>query len=361
MVVVSSSSSGQSARLRGGSWLPKHKCADPQIGREDAQRGGITFPGSAKTTRLATKPGISLREEVVEEGGGDRRAVSWARATREWRAWLKEAKDTRAVFENEEGEQASVPLENRFMGSRQKAVYAKFHDVARGAREAYGDRLNTAMLTFTASTKSGAGDWDRTPGNHLDDLLGSWPAVRRELHRVLGAREWEYARILEPHESGHAHVHLAVFVRGPVTGEMFRPVMRAHVENTMAAGWEAHRPEGDAVSVRGSRESGAIENVAAYLSSYVMNYGEDALEGEEHEQRFNALLWATGRRRWSLSAGAQEWAAFEPPESVGDWEMVAVEIRGAKYDVSPKSNTTVFLDLDESGSGLDPPPDRGVV
>ena len=341
--------------------LPEHNRADPEIGRESARFAKIDFSSSSETRRLATKPGIGLREEVVEEENGDRRSVSWAEATRRWREWLKEARETRAIFENEEGGEVAVPLENRFMESRQKEVYAKFHDVARGAREQYGKALATVMLTFTASTTSGAGDWDRCPANHLDDLLGSWSAVRRELHRVLDGREWEYARILEPHESGHAHVHVAVFLKGSIGAEEFRPVMGAHVDHTLAAGWEAHRPEGDAVSVHDGRETGqgAVENIAAYLSSYVMEYGQEALEASEEEQRFNALLWATGRRRWSLSSGAQEWAAFEAPEHGGEWELSKIEVRGAEYPIRDGGEPPVRLELDESGAGLDPPPDRG--
>lgn len=349
---------GQSAETGVVSRPPKHKCADPENRPERPATPRIEYGTSAKTTRLATKPGIKLREEAIEDEGDEWRAKSWKEVTKEWRSWLKEARETRAVFENEDGDEVAIPLENRFMESRQEAVYAKFHDVARGAREEYGQALNTVMLTFTASTKSGAGDWDRTPGNHLDDLLGSWSAVRRELHRVLDDRDWEYARVLEPHKSGHAHVHLALFVRGPVREGAFRSVMRKHVDNTMAAGWDAHRPEGDAVSVHDGRENESMENIAAYVASYVMNYGEEALDAEEHEQRFDALLWATGRRRWSLSSGAQEWAAFEPPERPGEWELTKIEVRGTEYPIRDGGEPVVRYELGEGGAGLDPPPRR---
>lgn len=353
---------GQSAKLADVSRLPERKCADPEIRPESRFHRGIEYSTSAKTRRLATKPGIGLREEVVErEEGGDLRSVSWAQATDEWREWLQEAEDTRAIFENEEGAEVAVPLENRFMESRQERAYAKFHDVARGAREQYGKTLTTVMLTFTASTKSGAGDWWRTPGNHLDDLLGSWSAVRRELHRALDDRAWEYVRVLEPHKTGHAHVHLALFVSGPVEPEDFRGVMETHVDHTMAAGWEAHRPEGDAVNVHDGRHADSVENVAAYIANYVMDWGEGALDAEEHEQRFNALLWATGRRRWSMSDGAQEWAAFEGPEAAGEWELTKIEVRGAEYPIRDGAEPVERYELGDSAAGKDPPPDRGGV
>ena len=351
-----------SARISDVSRLPEHKRADSEKRPESRFHREIEYSSSAKTRRLATKPETSLREEVIgETDGGDRRAISWAAATDEWREWLQEAKDTRAIFENQDGREKAVPLENRFMQERQKRTYAKFHDVARGAKERFGEALTTVMLTFTASTTSGAGDWDRCPANHLDDLLGSWPAVRRELHRALDDRAWEYVRVLEPHESGHAHVHVALFIGGPVKPERFRPVMGAHVENTLAAGWEAHRPEGDAVSVHDGRHSERVENIAAYVANYVMSWGEDAIEAPEHEQRFDALLWATGRRRWSMSDGAQEWAAFEEPEAEGEWELTKIEVRGAEYPIRDGGEPVTMLDLDDSAAGKDPPPDRGGV
>jgi len=91
----------------------------------------------------------------------------------------------------------------------------------------------------------------------------------------------------------------------------------------------------------------------------VMEYGQESLEAPEEEQRFNALLWATGRRRWSLSNGAQEWAAFEEPESEGEWDLVAVEVIDQEYPITDGGEPPVVVELDESGAGLDPPPDRG--
>lgn len=355
-------SMGQSAQSGGPSRLPKHKCADREDGQHSPSTRRIEYVRSSRTTRLATKPGIKLREEAIAESGdGARRSRSWAAVTREWRDWLAEAKQSAAVFEGtdpETGERREVtaPLENRFMQTRQRRLYGKLKDVERGARRAYGKRLSTVMLTFTASARSGAGDWSRCPANHLDDLLGSWSAIRRALKRALGGRRFEYARMLEPHKSGYAHVHLAVFVEGPIRAEQFEPVMRAHTRNCLPAGWEAHRPEGDAVSVREG-----VENIGAYLSSYLMEWDEEAAGAPENVQRFNALLWATGRRRWSLSSGAQEWAAWSPPDREGapiDWEMTHIEIREECYPIDEGGGGVLRLALDDSAAGRDPPPVR---
>lgn len=349
-----------SAQTGGPSRPPKHKSADPANRPAGPSAAGIEYTGPAATTRLATKPDLELREEVTADSGSDRRAVSWASATDEWRDWLAETKEAAAVFEAHdpdagEDHEKVVPLENRFMEARQKRLYAKLKDVERGARREYGDALHTVMLTFTASTTSGAGDWERCPANHLDDLLGAWGAVSRELRRTLEGREWEYVRMLEPHGSGHAHVHLALFVRGPVEAGRFAPVMETHVENCMAAGWEAHDPAGDAVRVE--RE---VSNVGAYLSEYLMEWGEEALEAPEHVQRFNALLWATERRRWSASGGAREWAASPEREAPAlDWSLTHVEVGDQRHPVEDGGGEVVKLPLGDAAAGVDPPPDRG--
>ena len=340
--------------------LPKHNRADPQEAALEAATRRLGFDRRSSTTRLGTKPELSLREDVVVESEqGDRRARSWAAATREWRSWLSEAQETSAVFTgvNDEGEtkEITTPLENRFMESRQKQLYAKLRDLERGVRGEYGEWLTTAMLTFTASNMSGAGDWWRCPANHLDDLLGSWPAIRRALHRQLENREWEYARILEPHKSGYVHVHVAVFVRGDVPESLFAPVMDAHVRHCLPASEEAHRVEGDAVSI--NRD---VSNVAAYLSSYLMKWGEEPLDAPEHVQRFNALLWATGTRRWSVSNGAQEYMSFEPPEHESEYvyELTHIDVGTERYPIERGGGDVLMLELDHSAAGVDPPPVR---
>jgi hypothetical protein len=138
--------------------------------------------------------------------------------------------------------------------------------------------------------------------------------------------------------------------------------MEAHVDNCLPAAPEAHRVGGDAVSVRETGENG-LGNVAAYLASYLMEWGEEALEAPEHVQRFNALLWATERRRWSLSSGAQEWAAFdgESAEDALPWEMTHIEVRNERFPIEKGGGEIVRLTLSANGGGLDPPPDRGMM
>jgi hypothetical protein len=216
--------------------------------------------------------------------------------------------------------------------------YAKTQSLEGTLREKWGRLLNTAMVTLTASSTDEQGR-PRSPVDHLHDLLESWEAVRRALSRVLDGREWEYLAILEPHESGYVHIHLGVFVKGPVVAEQFQPVLDAHVRNCPTATSDAHSVfdedgEEDAVSVhRTASRPGdeGVENLGAYLAAYMAGeYGAEATEMPEYVRGFYATMWATGRQWFRPSNGAQE--LMKPPEGdeeddemlADDWSLVGV-------------------------------------
>lgn len=98
------------------------------------------------------------------------------------------------------------------------------------------------LLTLTASSGR-PGEWVAVV-DHLTELLSSWEADRRTLHRSLDdSLRWEYLMVVEPHESGYAHAHIAVFVDGEVSGETFEPVIDAHLRNCELAERGAHEYE----------------------------------------------------------------------------------------------------------------------
>lgn len=282
--------------------------------------------------RLTGRDGVKLREEVVEPVGQEELAVSWAEARDRWRKWFSERRGAGLVYENAAGERCTGPQETRFHESYSGRLYAKLKDLERGLTDAYGDRFHTALLTFTASSGR-PGEWVR-PVDHLDDLLSSWEAVRRALHRQMEGRRWEYLMVLEPHESGYPHVHVAVFVDGVVSAGEFEPVIDAHLRNCDRAGEEAHEYDSvitvKRVAQERDRDLGEIGNLGSYLGEYLGIYDGDPLDAPDHIQRFNALLWATGRQRWRPSNGAQEYMAFDPPEPTGLWELVGVTYDGGE-------------------------------
>jgi hypothetical protein len=299
-------------------------------------------PEKLSTERLAKQPesgtGEKLREEVVYDTWDGVASVSWGEATDRFRSWYDDQRKTEIVVRNEVGEVESFPTPNRFTPEYREMLYAKAQALERGLRGRWGKLLHTAMISLTASTTDESGE-PRPPVEHLNDLLGSWAAVRRELSRVLDGREWEYLAILEPHKSGYVHIHLGVFVKGPVVPEQFRPVLDAHLRNCEGAGEEAHRlfdedGEADTVSVRHvshpSRNDG-VENLGAYLAAYMAGeYGTEATEMPEYVQRFYAVMWATGRQWFRPSNGAQELMQPEEEEEgpALKWEVVGIAPEG---------------------------------
>jgi hypothetical protein len=91
----------------------------------------------------------------------------------------------------------------------------------------------------------------------------------------------------------------------------FEATMRSYTENVEAAGWDAHRPGGNAVSVShglGSEETDgeSLNNLASYITEYIGTFGERALDRPMHEQQFYAVTWATQTQRVTFSNGANE-------------------------------------------------------
>jgi hypothetical protein len=323
--------------------------ADPQNNRD-----------SLSTTRIAKRPGTEIREELTFDGHGVR-AISTAEAVDRWATWYEGQRDTAVVARNVAGERAAFRTPNRFTPEYREMLYARAQALERGLRKDWGSMLHTVMVTLTCSTTDEQGR-PKPLVDHLLELLSSWEAVRRALSRVFDGRDWEYLAILEPHESGHAHIHLGVFVRGPVVAEQFQDVLDAHLRNCPGAGEEAHQIGGESDSVRVKRashpsRSDGIENLGAYLASYMAGeYGAEATQMPCHVQRFYAAVWATGTQWFRPSNGAQEYMQppdeDDPGQSV-DWELVGI---------APDGDLEEVVEVDPEAAGgvdyrrLEPPP-----
>mgnify|MGYP006287245539 CR=1 FL=1 len=318
-------------------------------------------PSTADTLRtpLTERDGVTLREEVRDFGALDERATSTRGGVWRWRDYIEEKRGVSAVFENSKGDRVTGGDPHRFAPEYADKQYAKLKDLERGVRDDYGKRLHTAMLSFTCSTTDDSGE-PRPPVDHLLELDESRYAVDRALDRALEGRRWERLAILEPHKSGHLHLHMAVFVDGPVTRETFAPVIEAHLRNCPGAGEEAHRlhhpdPKKRVVSVNhvgGDRAENTIENLGTYLAEYLGTYGEDPLEASEYVQIANTVLWATQKRRWRPSRGAQKYMATNRTDDLlSDWELVAIrDGDGEEYEVSERSGGVATFT-----TGTDPP------
>jgi len=194
-------------------------------------------------------------------------------------------KTRRSSFHTLTGREIGGSQVHSFKTEYQERQCARAHDLEQGLRDRWGTTLYSAMFTLTCSSTDEEGEW-RPPLDQLNDLNASWESVRRELHRALDDRDWEYLAILEPHESGYAHTHVGVFVRGPVREERFEPVIDAHVSNSPGAEADAHDDAIDVQHAGDPASPGGIDSLGAYLTAYMtQDYGESALETPEYLQK----------------------------------------------------------------------------
>jgi hypothetical protein len=335
--------------------LSKTNRADSLNGRSQQ-----SIPESRKRP-LTDRDGITLRNEVRDLDHlniNENRPISWDLATDRWRNYILDKEDVQSVFENSVGDRIQGNKPHRFHPEYSSKQYAKLKDLERGISEAYGKRLHTTMLTFTASSTDDFGN-PLPPVDHLDGLLESWDSIRRSLDRVLDGTRYERLAILEPHKSGYIHIHMAVFVDGKVTSTQFEPVIESHVNNCDLAGWTAHDLEkDDTISVRHAGadrqpgynhalaegieyDSDTISELAIYLAEYLGTYGDDPLDTPEHIQSANAVLWATGRQRWRPSNGAQQHMSTDPRDPDSDWQLVGIETNDE------------FIPCENTGGGID--------
>lgn len=315
----------------GGPWLSKTNRADPS---NDGYR-----PSDRRSRKrpLTDRDGVTLRQEALDYStlDGDR-PISWNGAISQYRAYIEDRDGVKTVFESENGDTARGSDPHRFDPEYSNKQYAKLKDLERGLSDAYGKRLHTAMLTFTASSTP---DGELIPPvDHLDGLLESWDAIRRALSRALDGRRYERLAILEPHpgdgaNNGYLHIHMAVFVDGLITRGDLAPVIDAHLRNCDLARSEAHDVTDDStISIRHAGrdrdhdDDEALDELAIYLAEYLGTYGDDdPLDAPEHVQASNALLWMTGRQRWRPSNGAQQYMAYDAPETDVEWRLIGIE------------------------------------
>jgi hypothetical protein len=279
------------------------------LNRADLAIGSEDLPDAAGLRPLSVEPGRRLRDEAVHEVTGGTQARPWYAVVSEWRDWYDGYQRAHIEFEGPEGQTGRTQLENSYQPEYGKRYYAKLKDLERGIERRY-EGLTTVMLTFTASNRNANGGL-RCPADHMRDIMGGFDAARKQVHQALSGRNWEYARVWEPHDSGYGHLHMAVFVeddpeRRDLDAGDFEGAMRSHVENCGPAGWDAHDPAGSAVSLNSE-----VENLGSYISEYIGIFGEEALDRPMTEQAFYATCWATGTRRVDFSNGAHDMMAEE--------------------------------------------------
>lgn len=374
----------------GGPWPSKNNRQGPHEGAYTADTAVAPgdLPDGTGLRPLSVEPGRRLRDEAVHEVSDGVQARPWYAVVSEWRDWYDDYRRSNIEYEGPEGQTVRTELENSYMPKYGKRYYAKLKDFERGVEREF-EGLTTVMLTLTASHRNADGGW-RCPADHMRDIMDGYDAARKQLHQTLSGRNWEYARVWEPHDSGYGHLHVAVFVedeagRADLRAEQFEPVMNSHVRNCGPAGSEAHQVDGDDAAVSVNDD---VENLGSYISEYIGIFGDETLERPMKEQMFYAVTWATGTRRVDFSNGAQDLMSREqfrretglnPEERGGQslerWKETGDpdgDDGGSGWDVSAictvHSRRPEYADPTTGGvdrtaidgrEGMDPRPDRG--
>jgi hypothetical protein len=365
----------------GVTWPSEANRADPESAGADPSAPGIDDETGYRVYQILEKldddlarravsvtPDRKLRREVAREirgSDGSFKAKTTRGALKAFLKWAAEQLDSELVFQSESGEELRAPVPVSVSEEKAREYYGRLKDIER-AVVSDGSAPHTAMLTLTGSTESAEGD-PRCVVDHLREVQESWDVVRRELDRVMknrgferyggpdGPERWyEYATVVEPHKSGYAHFHVAVFTSHTVDRAMFAPVLGKHVEKCPIAAPEAHRVNGEdrSVSVNAvdptvdpddldpeSEESplGAVGNLGSYLAEYIGAFGDDDagfLERPVHELVFYMACWASETQRVRFSNGANRLARAgerirkgeevpEPDEE--EWKLKEIE------------------------------------
>jgi hypothetical protein len=374
------------------SWIHKHKSTEPSNSATagDSQLTDVLdsdqLPSkldrliqrehTSELRPLSVRGDIDLRAETISEDTGE--AHDWRTVTSSYRRWLDgyTGDDSGSLLlEDDEGERIRKPASVRFGPHRAKKEYARLHNLHQGLEEEF-ENLHIAMLSLTGSSRNDRGGY-RCPADHLHDLDASRDAVMSSLRRQLSDRRFCTAWILEPHKSGYVHRHLVVFVEGAVPRSLFHPVVDSHLNNCAVAGSPAHEYT-DCIDVKSvERESSdsadAVNSIAYYLTEYIADSFDAPQDVPDHVERFNALLWATGKRRVGYSQNAYEHiergyelhtGQTKNSADASGWRLVGyVDAEGDVHEVEPEGSRGVsFISPNSLSPQLldprgDPPPD----
>jgi hypothetical protein len=260
--------------------------------------------------------------------------------------------------EQNTGDVKVLPYNHRWTKQYREMVYAKLCGAERRLESIFGSGpVPTTMLSLTAAQTDSEGR-PRPPGEVLQDLLDGWDKFRRVIRRATEGYRTEYLRVVEPHQSGYPHLHVAIF--GVAKPSLQEKVREMWVEKYGVGGENAHE---NAVEIERGRGA-QVENAAAYLMKYL---GKTTVRetGEQQQvdgfRAFAALLWVTGKRQFSASEALSEAMVLDSGESSGggNWRFVGVA-QGINPGTYEGEEGADLLDHLESQIWR-PPPKRAIV
>jgi hypothetical protein len=340
----------------------------------EAQRSRLSYTNStnaeiarrkpSRKNRLTDRNGVSLRTDVRDFGSLDDRPVDWLKAEEKLINYDEEARETEIRFENTEtGDIAHSPVSHRFQPEYRERQFARFNDLVRTAQDEW-PVVHTTLIGLTAS--STPGDEQQAPVDHWEDCDRSNDAVKQAIRRIKNDHDAVCIEFVEAHpgdgtNGGYLHKHPVILSDHRLPDAALQKVLNAHVNNAPNARHDAHSlyqcVTRSRLSQRQDSEKAArdtISNLPAYLTGYLLDYGQRLEELPESQLAGAAVMWATGTQSVRPGAQAQQWMQLDPDDDAEDspWTIAGVERDG---EFIPADDTASGgVDRFTTG-GLDPP------
>ncbi|WP_248518018.1 replication protein [Salinarchaeum laminariae] len=317
---------------------------------------------------VSVRGGTKLREECTsEKREGGHRSKSWSDVLNEFLKWYNDYRHAHLVFDSPEGETVRSQMPNSHQPEYGDKYYARLKALERQITAEYDD-LQVAMLTLTGSMRNARGGW-RCPADHLRDVIDTWRpdrgrGVYHALRDALEGKRWEYTLVVEKHQNGYGHVHVAVFVDGSIEESDFHPVIDCHLRKCDIAHRDAHDyhhpdPEKRPISVREVdadldpdeyESTEDVGNVGSYIGEYVGAYGNSLFERSIEELAFRAVTWSTGTQVVRFSAGANQLINEE-------FDRISEDQPGSPPCSHPDSNSPKSAASESDSSGQNEAPE----
>ena len=333
--------------------------------------GGVELGGEielgdevAETIDWGEVPFSSDEVRATVSKGDTRTLETVSGALEAFRDYQADKEDSVLVLGDVDGDEVLViPHNHRWTPEYRQQTYAKLKAAERFVRRTWGEVVPTTLLTLTAPHKDENGEW-RAIADVMEDLSDGWDKARRVLDRELDGAKTEYLAVWEPHKTGYPHLHVIVFgAARPSVGEKIVDMWtERYVENASE--------NAQSVDVRRNR-SAQIENPAAYVMKYLSKTlareetdsdDSDGSPGVSGFEVFSALLWATGKRHYSMSQGLSAAVKDEAPDrdTNTEWEFLgtATGLEPGRYTGENAKRVVKFIGGSKSQQ-IPPDPDEG--
>lgn len=314
-------------------------------------------------TWITADDDIKIRKELLYTEQGSTKVDTVEEGIKKFQKWLEESDATKVRVQDSNGEEFWIDS----IHSYSKAYRARYYYALKALEKwciQNWDTCYTTLLTLTGSNRAE----DRKfvePVDHLNDLKTTWRKhARKRLHEVIGGARSAWCTVLEPHASGYAHLHIAVFHDQHIGTFEFKRIIRTWVNNCERAGKKAHQVQdesfGEGVLTQRKREPNDDEEVSDYLGDYVGLTFERWEDMDLPHVFFSMTLWATGTRRirFSNQAGKiirKAVAEGYQEENMGGAMFLSIDIFDAEGNVvrrihEPNRGGKIYVSVREYAS-----------